>query len=150
MSQPPNAMKPIKYLAAAHPAIAASIIGLTLAGCVGYLEPTGRTDVLVQPPVVLVDPALNVPDDYTYYPRYQVYYSSNRRQSIYRNGRSWVSQRSPPRISAEVFHAAPAVRLDVHNSPWANHSTVVRQYPRSWTPPRGRNGDSDNKGGDRH
>lgn len=142
-------MKNLKYLAAAGPAVAVSVLGLTLAGCIGYVEPSGRADVLVRSPVVAVDADMGVPDDYVYYPGYQVYYSGNRHQYIYRDGRSWVSRGSPPRVSTEVFHAAPSVRLDIHESPWAHHATVIRQYPRGWTPPRGRNGERGNEGGNR-
>lgn len=143
-------MKTLKYLAAARPAIAVSLLGLTLMGCIGYVEPSGRADVLVRSPVVVVDADRSAPDDYVYYPGYQVYYSDHRHQYIYRDGRSWVSRGSPPRVSAEVFHAAPSVRLDFHDSPSAHHTTVIRQYPRGWQPPRGRHGERGNEGGDRH
>jgi hypothetical protein len=86
------------------------------------------------PPVVRVEPAVVVQDDYVYYPGYQVYYSNTRRQYIYQEGRTWVTRPSPPRVSVDVLFASPSVRLDFHDSPERHHATVVRQYPRHWEP----------------
>jgi hypothetical protein len=74
-------------------------------------------------------------DDYVYYPGYQIYYSSNRRQYVYLQGRSWVSRPAPPRVSVEVLFASPSVRLDFHDAPSIHHASVVRQYPKHWSPP---------------
>ena len=76
-----------------------------------------------------------VQDDYVYYPGYQVYYSSNTRQYVYQEGRSWVSRPAPPRVSVDVLFASPSVRLDFHDSPAIHHAAVVRQYPKHWAPP---------------
>ena len=106
-----------------------------LTGCIGYVDGPR--------PVVQVEPAIVVQDDYVYYPDYQVYYSSNRRQYVYLDGRSWVTRPAPPRVSAEVLFAGPSVRLGFHDSPALHHSAVVRQYPKHWAPPgpnRGNNG----------
>ncbi len=65
-----------------------------------------------------------VQDDYVYYPGYQVYYSSNRRQYIYQDGRSWVSRPAPPRVSVDVLFASPSVRLDFHDSPAIHHARL--------------------------
>jgi hypothetical protein len=86
---------------------------------------------------VYVESGVVVQDDYVYYPGYQIYYSSNRRQYIYREGRSWVSRPAPPRVSVGVLFASPSVRLDFHDSPANHHATVVRQYPKHWAPPGG-------------
>jgi hypothetical protein len=88
-----------------------------------------------------------VHDDYVYYPGYEVYYSSSRRQYTYRDGRSWVSRPAPPRVSVDVLFASPSVRLDFHDAPSVHHERVVRQYPKHWAPPghgnKGNNHDRD-------
>lgn len=61
------------------------------------------------------------------HPGYQVYYSGYRRQYIFQDGRSWVTQPTPPRVSAQVLLAAPLVRLDFHDAPFRHHAEVVRQ-----------------------
>ena len=109
-----------------------------LTGCIGYVDRPAHGEVYMQPPAVQ--------DDYVYYPGYQVYYSSNRRQYIYLEGRSWVSRPAPPRVSVDVLFASPSVRLDFHDSPSIHHATVVRQYPKNWTPPGSNHG---NKGGNK-
>ena len=115
-----------------------------LTGCIGYVDRPGHGEVYVQPPLVQVEAGVVVQDDYVYYPAYQVYYSSNRRQYIYLEGRSWVSRPAPPRVSVDVLFASPSVRLDFHDSPANHHASVVRQYPKHWK------GNKDNgKGNDR-
>ncbi len=101
-----------------------------LTGCVGYVEERHHAGVYVPPPTV----GIVVQDDYVYYPRYQVYYSSNRRQYIYPEGRSWVTRPAPPRVSAAKLFASPSVRLDFHDTPAVHHATVVKQYPKHWAP----------------
>jgi hypothetical protein len=91
--------------------------------------------VYVHTPTVQVEVGAAVQDDYVYYPGYQVYYSSNRRQFTYLEGRSWVSRPAPPRVSVDVLFASPSVRLDFHDSPANHHASVVRQYPKDWAPP---------------
>mgnify|MGYP001612818802 CR=1 FL=1 len=107
----------------------------TLTGCVTHVHGPPQARVYAQPPPVHVESVVVVQDDYVYYPGYQVYYSSNRRQYIYREGRSWVSRPAPPRVSVEVLFASPSVRLDFHDPPAIHHATVVRQYPKHWAPP---------------
>jgi len=80
-------------------------------------------------------PRVVVQDNYVYYPSYQVYYSSYRRQYVYQDGRAWVSRPAPPRVSVDVLFASPSVRVDFHDSPSTHHSRVVKQYPKNWAPP---------------
>ena len=87
------------------------------------------------PPPGFVGGGAVVQDDFTYYPGYQVYYSNNRHQYTYQDGRSWVWRPEPPRVSVAVLATAPSVRLDFHDSPAAHHATVVKQYPKHWAPP---------------
>ncbi len=110
--------------------------------------------VYAQPPPVYVESGVVVQDDYVYYPGYQVYYSRNRRQYIYRDGRSWVSRPAPSRVSVDVLLASPSVRLDFHDSPAVHHATVVRHYPKHWAPPgwspnHGQGNRDDGRGNDR-
>ena len=124
-----------------------------LTGCIGYVDGPRHGGVYVQPPSVQVEAGVVVQDDYVYYPGYQVYYSSNRRQYIYLEGRSWVSRPAPPHVSVDVLFASPSVRLDFHDSPANHHASVVRQYPKHWAPPgsspnRGQGNRDDGKGND--
>ena len=124
--------------------LCAALLG-ALTGCI-YVDRPGHGEVYVHTPTVQVEVGAAVQDDYVYYPGYQVYYSSNRRQYIYLEGRSWVSRPAPPRVSVDVLFASPSVRLDFHDSPSIHHATVVRQYPKNWTPPGSNHG---NKGGNK-
>lgn len=125
-----------------------------LTGCVGYVDRPGYGGAYVQPRPVQVETAFAVQDDYMYYPGYQVYYSSNRRQFVYMEGRFWVARPAPPHVSVDVLFASPSVRLDFHDSPANHHATVVRQDPKHWAPPgqspnRGKGQKDKGKGNDR-
>jgi hypothetical protein len=129
---------------------AAGTIGLVLGtvllgaltGCIVDRPRQGR--VYVAPPPVYVEREVVVQPQYVYYPGYQVYYSSNTRQFVYQEGRSWVTRPAPPRVSVNVLFASPSVRLDFHDSPSLHHAAVVRQYPKRWAPP-GSNQDRDGR-----
>jgi len=71
-------------------------------------------------------------DDYDYYPGYEVYYSRNRREYVYRDGNQWVRRSEPRGIPASVLLSTPSVRVDFHDSPEQHHAAVVRSYPRDW------------------
>jgi hypothetical protein len=114
--------------------LGAALLG-TLAGCVDSTDGPRHARGHTQPPQPYVGPVLVMQDDYVYYPGYQVYYSSNRRQYVYQDGRSWVTRSAPPRVSVDVLFASPSVRLDFHDSPAGHHTAVVRQYPEHWAPP---------------
>ncbi len=70
-------------------------------------------------------------DDYDYYPDYEVYYSRNRREYVYRDGGRWVRRSEPSGVSINVLLALPSIRLDFHDSPEHHHDNVVRRYPRN-------------------
>jgi len=73
-------------------------------------------------------------DDYVYYPGYEVYYSSNRHNYVYRDGRNWVTRPAPPRVSVDVLLASPSVQMDFHDAPAQHHSTMIKSYPKNWRP----------------
>ena len=116
----------------------------TLTGCIGYVDGP-RARVYAPPPPVYVESGVVVQDDYIYYPDYEVYYSSSRRQYVYLEGRAWVTRPSPPRVSVGVLFASPSVRLDFHDSPASHHPTVVRQYPKHWAPPGASRGNNEGR-----
>ena len=121
-----------------------------LTGCVVAPQPRA----VYVPPPVYEDRVVVVQDDYVYYPGYQVYYSNNRRQYIYQDGRSWVTRPAPPRVSVDVLLASPSVRLGFHDAPSIHHATVVKQYPKKWKPPgsspnHGNGSNDSGKGNDR-
>ena len=124
--------------------VGATLLG-ALTGCVSHGHgPRYAREYAPPPPVYVEREVVVLQDDYVYYPRYQVYYSSNRRQYLYQDGRSWVSRPAPPRVPVDALYASPSVRLDFHDHPSIHHATVVKQYPKKW------NGNKDNgKGNDR-
>jgi hypothetical protein len=103
-------------------------------GCVVH-EPRHHVRVHAPAPVVHVQSGIVVHDTYTYYPGYQVYYSSSSRQCIYLDGGSWVTRAAPPRISIDVLLASPSIRMDFHDAPSLHHASISKTYPTSWTPP---------------
>ena len=123
----------------------------TLTGCVGYVEGPPRADVYVAPP----EPVVVVQDDYVYYPQYQVYYSSSRRQYLYQDGGGWVTRPQPRGVSVNVLFDSPSVRMNFHDSPANHHTEVVQQYPKNWRPSAAKQGqkrkdDQDDQHGDQH
>jgi hypothetical protein len=83
-------------------------------------------------PTRQVQASVSYEDDYDYYPAYEVYYSRNRREYVYRDGSSWVRRSEPRGIELNVLLAAPSVRVDFRDSPERHHSAVVKSYPRNW------------------
>jgi hypothetical protein len=118
------------------------VIGAALAGAltgsVGCVYEQHHARGYAESPTVYTETRV-VQEDYVYYPRYQVYYSNQRRQYLYRDGRSWIYRPAPPRVSVNALFASPSVRLDFHDHPSKHHATVARQYPKHWAPP-GQNG----------
>lgn len=105
---------------------------LLLGGCTD--SPSGRggyrssRDVQVQAAMVFED-------DYDYYPTYEVYYSRNRREYVYRNTHNqWVRSSEPSIVASDVLRASPSVPMDFHDSPERHHDSVVRSYPQTWQP----------------
>jgi hypothetical protein len=84
-------------------------------------------------------------DDYDYYPGYEVYYSRNRREYVYRDGSQWVRRPEPSGVSLNVLLATPSVRVDFRDSPERHHDTVVRSYPRNWKRQDDRKDDKDDR-----
>ncbi|MGD0745280.1 MAG: hypothetical protein ABSA45_09010 [Verrucomicrobiota bacterium] len=117
-----------------------AVLLVTLTGCVGYVDGP-RAGVYVAPPVV------EIQDDYVYYPNYEVYYSSSRRQYAYREGSAWVARPAPRGVSVNVLLASPSVKMDFHDSPANHHAAVVQKYPKNWTPPGSNQGRNDNRNG---
>jgi hypothetical protein len=112
-------------------------------GCVGYVDQPRGGGAYIDSPPAYVQSEVVVQPEYVYYPAYEVYYSSNTRQYVYRQGSSWVSRPEPPRASANVLLTSPSVRLDFHDSPASHHAAVVRQYPKQWAPPAQRQGNKE-------
>jgi hypothetical protein len=79
--------------------------------------------------------AVTYEDDYDYYPGYEIYYSRNRHEYVYRNGNAWVRRPQPGGVSLDVLLASPAVRVDFRDAPELHHDTVVRTYPKNWKSP---------------
>ena len=114
--------------------LSAALLG-ALTGCVGYVDGPRHARVYAPAPAVYVEAGVAFQDDYVYYPGYQVYYSNNRHQYVYLEGRAWVTRPAPPHVSVDVLFASPSVRLDFHDSPAIHHATVVQTYPKNWAPP---------------
>jgi hypothetical protein len=121
-----------------------------LTGCIGYVEGPSHSRVYASSPPMYVESGVTFQDDYVYYPSYQVYYSSTRRQYIYQQNHAWVTRATPPRVSAEVLIASPSVRLNFHDAPAAHHASIVRQYPKKWAPPASTRGNNEQRGRKKH
>src|SRR5580700_5610746 len=106
-----------------------AVLLITLTGCVGYVD--GPRPVGYAPPP---DVTVAVQDDYVYYPGYEVYYNSSRREYGYQEGGQWVSRPAPRGVSAEALRASPSVRMDYHDSPANHHAETVQKYPKNWAP----------------
>ena len=118
--------------------VAIALLG-TLTGCVGYVE-APQAGVYVAPAVV-------VQDDYVYYPSYGVYYSHSRNQYAYQDHGAWVSRPAPQGVSVQVLMASPSVKMNFHDAPANHHATVVKQYPKNWTPPLSKQAKNDSQKG---
>ena len=120
----------------------------TLAGCIGYTsQGRGGSGYGAHSGVAAT---VVMQDDYVYYPGYDLYYSSNRRQYVYQDGGAWVSRPTPRGVSVDVLFASPSVRMDFHDSPERHHAEVVKQYPRNWAPPGSHQGQRQNQKDDKH
>ena len=112
--------------------IAGATLLVAFAGCASepqIYRTSGPVRAPMPPPTVVV-----YQDDYDYYPGYEVYYSRNRREYVYRDGRNWVRSPRPRGVSLEVLMASPSVRVDFRDSPERHHERIVRSYPRNWAP----------------
>jgi|WetSurMetagenome_2_1015567.scaffolds.fasta_scaffold1080685_1 hypothetical protein len=125
-----------------------------LTSCTSHDDGQRHRRAYAEPPSVYVESGVVVQPDYVYYPGYQVYYSSNTRQYVYQDGRSWVSRPAPPRVPVDVLLASPSVRLAFHDSPAIHHAAIVQQYPKHWAPPsagpnhgEGKQDDGNDRGG---
>ena len=119
-----------------------AVLLVTVTGCVAYVDGP-RAGIQVEPYVFVAQ------DDYIYYPGYDVYYSSHRRQYAYLEGGAWVSRPAPPGVSVNVLLASPSVRMDFHDSPAHHHAAMVRKYPRNWAPPGSNQGQKENRKDDK-
>ena len=113
----------------------------TLTGCVGYVDGP-RVDVGPAPVMVVAQ------DDYIYYPGYDIYYNSYRRQYAYQEGGAWVSRPAPRGVSVDVLRASPSVKMDFHDSPAQHHAAVVQKYPKNWAPSGASHGQDEGRKGD--
>lgn len=103
---------------------------LLLTGCV--VDGSGRHTGYRSRSAVQVQTVVVIEDDYDYYPTYEIYYSRNRGEYVYRDGGQWVRRSQPSGVSLNILLAAPSVRVDFRDSPERHHAEVVRTYPRSW------------------
>ena len=103
-----------------------------LSGCIIYVEdpPTARRYGSPAPTVIVEDETVG-PDDYIYYPDYEVYYALNRREYYCLEGNAWVWRASPWGISGDWLRRSPGVRMDFHDRPEHHHPRVAQQYPRT-------------------
>jgi hypothetical protein len=98
----------------------ASVFLITLTGCVGE-----------------VDADYVGPDDYVYYPGYELYYGSRSHEWYYRDGDRWIAHGAPRGVTVDTLRSAPAVPMTFHDNPGSHHAEVARQYPKNWAPAGG-------------
>lgn len=112
---------------------------VSLAGCIGYIMPPPVARVPVAPPAPppVVQPVVVpvvIQYEYLYYPGYELYYSTSRRQYIYLENGRWIASPAPRGLSLNVVLASPSVRMEFRDSPGIHHAAMVRKYPRNWRP----------------
>jgi len=133
-------------VSAAGLVLSASLLA-ALTGCAPSASSTTTATTEVTPPAAAPAPPaapaplLVVQDDYDYYPGYEVYYSRNRHEYVYRDGNSWVRRPQPRGVTVELLFAAPSVRVDFHDAPERHHDGIVRSYPRNWKRPDNKHDD---------
>ena len=117
-------------------ATAGTLIGaallVALAGCVsdGSFQSRGYNSR----PTAQVSSSVTFEDDYDYFPGYETYYSRSRHEYVYRDGGRWVRRPEPLHVSLSLLLASPSVRMDFRDAPERHHRTVVRNYPKNWSP----------------
>lgn len=139
-------MKSSSFLTATTGLLAGAAFLATSTGCYtdstsrhGRYQDNNRVNVHAQATVVIYE------DDYDYYPGYEVYYSRNRHEYVYRDGSQWVRRPEPSGVSLNILLAAPSVRVDFRDSPERHHDSVVRSYPRNWKRQDDRKNDKDDR-----
>jgi hypothetical protein len=115
--------------------VLSAVLLVALTECAGNAAgQNARVNVgVVAPSIVMTPPVMQ--DNYVYYPRYGVYYNSNRHQYAYQDRGAWVSRPAPSGVSADVLRASPSVKMDFHDSPAKHHAAMIQKYPKNWAPP---------------
>lgn len=101
-----------------------------LTGCLA--EQTNRRTAYQGRPAAQVRTVISYQDDYDYYPGYEVYYSRNRREYVYRDGNTWVRRPEPRGVTVSALFASASVRMEFRDSPEQHHGSVVKSYPKNW------------------
>jgi hypothetical protein len=119
-----------------------AVLLAALTECAGSADGQGVV-ITVPPPVVVVSPpvvapVVVIPDDYVYYPNYEVYYNSRRHQYAHLEGGAWVWAPAPSGISVDVLLASPSAKMDFHDSLEKHHAEMLQKYPKNWKPPGAR------------
>lgn len=113
---------------------------LLLAGCATHEQAPQRVRVYPPPPPGppppdYVETQFPVEDAYVYYPAYQIYYNTLRRDYVYLDHGKWVSRSTlPRRMKGKTLTSSPSVKLDFRDSPSIHHADVTEQYPKDWVP----------------
>lgn len=120
------------HFSATAGALTGAALLAALTGCVadGSYQSRGYSSR----PAVRMQADVVFEDDYDYYPSYETYYSRSRHEFVYRDGGRWVRRTEPNGVSLTLLLAAPSVRMDFRDAPERHHNTVVRTYPRNWSP----------------
>lgn len=105
---------------------------LALSGCVD--APRVQT-LAVQPNLAQLQTARGVRANYVYYPDYEVYYSRNYQQYVFRYNYAWMTQGTPPPgLPPAVLESARTVPMVFHDEPSRHHAEVVLIFPRTPKP----------------
>lgn len=110
-----------------------SLLLLALTGCAaqwgmpvrGYGYPAG---------LAAFAPRTGAAVNFTYYPRFEVYYHHPSQQFYYPNGKKWETQPSLPGASPQEVRRSPGVPFQFGGHPSSYHSQVRRAFPQNWTP----------------
>ncbi|MDB6115368.1 MAG: hypothetical protein JWQ83_627 [Lacunisphaera sp.] len=107
--------------------------GLCFSGCAD----SPRVVMLAtHPTVAQLQAARGVEPGYVYYPDYELYYSRNYEQYVFRYNHAWMHQTRPPEAIAGDLAAARSVPMNFRDDPVRHHAEISRLYPRSHPRPQ--------------
>ena len=108
--------------------IALVAAGLAFGGCA---DSPRMVSLATQPNVAQLQTARGIAPEYVYYPDYELYYSRNYQQYVFRYNHAWMHQMLPPAGVVDQLPAARSVPTNFRDDPVRHHAEISRLYPRN-------------------
>lgn len=109
-----------------------SALAAVLAGCAG--TPTWG-EWSTRPSYDQLQTARGIPADWVYYPAFELYYSRNHQQYVFREIGEWVAREEPVApLTVARLEASLSVPMAFHDAPPSHHAEVTALYPKTWLP----------------